>query len=719
MKQLAQRLKDGELRVVDVPVPELDDWKVLVRTHASLVSAGTEGAKVEVGRESLLGKARRRPDQVRQVLDKARADGLRTTFEAVRSRLEALSPLGYCAAGQVEQVGRRVHDVRPGDLVACGGEDAAHAEVLAVPGTLCLPVPENVGAQAAAFTTLGSIALHGFRQADLRIGERVAVVGMGLVGQLTARIAHAAGCEVMGIDLEEWRLRVAEHAGVLNASRRRSDVRADDHGRWDAVIVTAAAPASADPASLATDLATDRGNLVIVGDVKLELDRRRLYAKELSVTLARSYGPGRYDEEYEERGLDYPIEYVRWTEQRNMAEFLRLLAEQTVRVHDLITHTFSIDEADRALDAVTDPAVRSLAVMIEYPTHSEARPLPDKERAPVARQSFSPGTGVGFIGAGSFAQRELIPLAKKHGLSLERVASGSGLSAASAAEHFAFRRGASTVEDLLADDHVAGVVVATRHDLHARLTLDALRAGKGVLVEKPLCLTEAELEELRREVVQEASPPLMVGFNRRHAPLMRLLEEHLAGASGPTNVLIRVNAGALPAHHWLNNIDVGGGRLLGEGCHFIDLIAHIAASGPVAVTASASRRADEPLQAAQDFAVSIAFADGSLGTLVYGTNGAASAGKEVVEAHRGNRSGRIDDFASLRTWGESRSRVHRVRGKDKGHSEELRAFAAAVRGDAPAPAATSYLASTALTLAALRSLERGGTEAVGEPATRG
>jgi predicted dehydrogenase/threonine dehydrogenase-like Zn-dependent dehydrogenase len=711
LKQLAQRLKDGELRVVDVPVPELDDWKVLVRAEASLVSAGTERAKVEVGRESLLGKARRRPDQVRQVLEKARADGLRATVDAVRSRLEALTPLGYCAAGRVEKVGRRVSDIRPGDLVACGGEDAAHAEVLAVPGTLCVPVPAGVDSRSAAFTTLGSIALHGFRQAELKIGERVAIVGMGLVGQLTARIAHAAGCEVMGIDLEEWRLRVANDAGVLGSARRREDVHKDDYGRWDAVIVTAAAPDSADPASLATDLAADRGSLVIVGDVKLELDRRRLYAKELSVKLARSYGPGRYDQEYEERGLDYPVEYVRWTERRNMAEFLRLLEEGRIRVADLITHTFPIEEADRALDALTDPTLEALAVLIDYPIPPQ-REAP-AVRAPAARKPFKPGNGIGFIGAGSFARRELIPLARKHGLELERVASGSGLSATSAAEQFAFRQGASSVEELYADDGVSGVVVATRHDLHGPLTLEALRAGKAVLVEKPLCLTEAELDEIRHELAREETPPLMVGFNRRHAPLVRQLAEHLAGASGPTNVLIRVNAGPLPQDHWLNELDVGGGRLLGEGCHFLDLICELAASKPAMVAASAGRRAGEALQAAQDLSISIAFADGSLGTLVYGTSGAPAAGKELVEAHRGDRSGRIDDFTSLRTWGGGRSRLQRARGKDKGHSDEVRAFAAVVRGETQALAAESYLRSTSLTLAAVRSLESGRIETVG------
>jgi predicted dehydrogenase/threonine dehydrogenase-like Zn-dependent dehydrogenase len=706
MKQLAQRLKDGELRVIEVPPPELDEWKVLVRTGASLVSAGTERAKVEIARESLLGKARRRPDQVRQVVDKMRAEGIGATVDAVRSRLEALTPLGYCAAGRVERVGGRVRDIRPGDLVACGGEEAPHAEILAVPANLCVAVPEGVDVLEAAFTTLGSIALHGFRQADLRLGERVAVVGLGLVGQLSARIARAAGCEVVGIDLEEWRLGLAERAGVLDVSRQRSRVVAADLDTCDAVLVTAAAPTASDPVSLATDLARERARIVVVGDVLLQLDRRRFYAKELELRLARSYGPGRYDREYEQRGLDYPIGYVRWTERRNMAEFLRLLGERRIEVRDLVTHRFPIEEAAGALDVLTEPGRRSLAVVIEYPTAADA-PAPDAPMVQEGRRSFSPGARVGFLGAGSFARRQLIPLAKHHGLVLDRVATASGLSATSAAEQFGFTRGACSVEELLGDEAIAGIVVATRHDLHGQLALAALRSRKAVLVEKPLCLTESELAEIQTELGLGDAPPLMVGFNRRFAPLVVALRDHLTGAEGPTNVIVRVNAGPLPADHWLNDPTAGGGRLLGEGCHFLDLIVDLIGVEPEAVIAHARHRTNEPLQAAQDFSVSIRFADGSLGTLLYGTTGAATAGKELIEAHRADRSGRIDDFRSLRAWGGGRARTHSARGQDKGHSEEMRTFAAVVRGEAAPPPAAGYLTSTALTFAALRSLQRG------------
>jgi predicted dehydrogenase/threonine dehydrogenase-like Zn-dependent dehydrogenase len=711
MKQVSQRLRDGQLRVLDVPAPQLDDWKVLVRTHASLVSAGTERAKVEVARQNLLGKARRRPDQVRQVVERVRSDGLKPTIDAVRNRLEALSPLGYCAAGRVEEVGARVSGIGPGELVACGGEEAAHAEVLAVPGNLCCPVPEGVDVVSASFTTLGAIALQGFRQADVRLGERVAVVGLGLVGQLTARIARAAGCEVMGIDLEEWRVEAARQAGALDVARRRGDVGAADHDSWDAVLVTAAAPNSNDPVSLAVELARDRGTIVVVGDVGLELDRRPLYAKELELRLARSYGPGRYDVEYEQRGLDYPLPYVRWTERRNMSEFLRLLADGSVAVADLVTHRFPIEHAEGAFAVLTDGEQRAQAVVIDYsaPQERVAAALP---REPQAVRHFAAGAHAGFVGAGSFACRHLIPLAKREGLVLDLIASGSGLSAVSAAERFGFERGAVETAEVLNDEAVSGVFVATRHDLHGRLALEALRAGKAVFVEKPLCLEETELAEIASELEREGSPPLMVGFNRRFAPLTQRLREHLAAASGPTNVLVRVNAGSLPADHWLNDPHIGGGRLLGEGCHFFDLICALAGSEPVSVSTQGRISGDRPVAACEDFAAVIRFADGSLGTLLYGTAGAGSAGKEVVEAHRGTHSGRIDDFNSAVLWGNGRPRKERSRGRDKGHGEEIRRFAAAMRGEEAPPPFQEALVSSRLTLAALRSLETGSEEAV-------
>jgi predicted dehydrogenase len=392
-----------------------------------------------------------------------------------------------------------------------------------------------------------------------------------------------------------------------------------------------------------------------------------------------------------------------------MGEFVRLLGERRIEVADLVTHTFPIEEAIRAFELVTSSDERSIAVLIEYPAANTEPRLVRREPGTPERRGFAPSERgrVGFVGAGSFARRHLIPLARRNGLVLERVATASGLSAVSVAQEFGFVRGACSVDEIVDDDEIEAVIVASRHDAHARTTRDALRAGKAVFCEKPLCLTAEELDELRDELARDDAPPLMVGFNRRFAPLTMAAMEHLATATGPTNVLVRVNAGRLPAEHWLNDPEIGGGRLLGEGCHFVDLITYLVGTQACAVAAHAQRRSDEPLQSAQEFVVSIRFADGSLGTLAYGSRGAPTVGKELIEVHRGDRSARIEDFKSLRLWGAGRARTKRSRRQDKGHSDEMRLFADTVRGRAAAPPAAGYLTSTALTFAALRSLETG------------
>lgn len=694
-------MRDGTLHVFDGPFPELADGEVLVRTGASVVSAGTERAKAEVARESLVGKARRRPDLAKQVLTRARREGIVSTVNAVRARLDAFAPLGYSAAGRVLAVGGQVRDLGPGDLVACGGETANHAEVLAVPTNLCARVPRDVSVEDAAFTTLGSIALHSVRQADVGLRDRVAVVGLGLIGQLVARVAKAAGCEVLGIDLDQWRLGVARAANGVDEARVRTEVDDLLH-QWDAVIVTAAASTS-DPVSLATDLARDRGTIIVVGDLKLELDRRRLYEKELALRLSRSYGPGRYDREYEQRGLDYPLGYVRWTERRNMVAFLDLLADGSVGVGDLVTHTFPIAESGEAFDVLADRSANSLAILIQYP---EVATLPPPPLGP-PRRAHSAGNRVAFIGAGSFAQRWLIPLIAKNGLQLDRVATASGLTAAAIGERFGFSRGACTVEEALSDPEIQAVVIATRHDRHGDLVVEALRSGKATFVEKPLCLTQEELHKIETEATRPDSPPLIVGFNRRFAPLTPEMQQFLREAHQPTNALIRVNAGPLGADHWLNDPKLGGGRLLGEGCHFLDFLLQLIESVPIAVVAEAAPSPDLPLQCAERFTAVVRFADGSMGTLVYGTSGSPSLDKEWIEAHSGERSAQLHDFSVLRMWEGSRRRVIRNRSADKGHAAELARFAAVVRGEAERPDPTTYFESTRVTLAALRALTTG------------
>jgi predicted dehydrogenase/NADPH:quinone reductase-like Zn-dependent oxidoreductase len=710
MKQVAQRMRDGRMNIAEVPPPTLGETDVLVRAHASIVSAGTERAKVGAARDSLVGKARRRPDEARKVLDKVRRDGLGETIAEVRNRLDALAPLGYCLAGRVVSVGRLVRDIAPGDLVACGGDTANHAEVVAVPSNLVARVPREVSIESAAFTTLGSIALHGFRQAEAVIGERVAVVGMGLVGLLSARIARAAGCHVVGIDLDPGRLALARETGSVTEAYTRSSLAETVLGRCDAVLVTAAAPQSSDPARLAVELLRDRGRIVVVGDVKLDLERRTLYEKEIELRLARSYGPGRYDKEYEERGLDYPIGYVRWTERRNMDAVLAMIARNDLVVADLISHRFPIDDAVAAFDLLADRTQESLAVLITY-DHSDGANTEAVASAEPSRRARRVGANVGFIGAGNFAQRHLIPLARKHGLVPYCVATSSGLTAASVAERFEFSGGARTVDQILADDDVSAVVVATRHDRHAELVLAALRAGKAVFCEKPLCLSTDELDAIEAEASRPGAPPLMVGFNRRHAPLVSALETALP-AAGPAQALIRVNAGRLADDHWLNDPHEGGGRLVGEGCHFFDLLVHLVGAAPTHVAVQGHAAHGLVAQSASDFVAAVRFENGSVGTILYGSSGSRRLGKEYIELHRGSRSAQIDDFARLTVWADGRPSTTRSRARDKGIAAEVALFSGVVTDDRLPPALETYLLSMRLTLAARRSLETGREESV-------
>ena len=705
MKQVTQRLRDGRLEVLDVPLPALAAEGVLVDVRASVISAGTERSKVRAGRQSLLAKARSRPDQVRQVVEKAQRDGLTETIEAVRSRLDQPAPLGYSAAGVVRAVGSRVADLVPGDRVACGGASAAHAEVDHVPGNLCVPVPDGLTFEEAAFATVGSIALHGVRQADVRIGERVAVIGLGLIGQLTGQILRAGGCTVVGIDLSERLVEKAVALPAVDAGFTRGSLDGSElppgARDCDAVVITAAT-SSSDPLALAPRLCRDRARVVVVGDVGMELSRAPYYDKELELRISRSYGPGRYDRVYEERGLDYPIGYVRWTERRNMAAFLELLARGKVKVAPLISERVAVDDAPAAYERLAGADESPLAVVLEYPPSEDGKREP--RRTP-ARSAPRRPHAAGVIGAGSFAQRVLIPGLRDAGFSLDAVASASGLSAHAAAERFGFARTA-TADGVVSDPDLGLVAIATRHATHARLATAALRAGKAVYVEKPPALTEQELAELRR-ARDETGGLLAVGFNRRHAPLAEALREHVAAPGMPIELLYRVKAEHLPADHWLNDLEEGGGRLLGEGCHFVDFACWLVAATPGRVVASLRAAPGAHLAAAQAFTVALDFPDGSRATIVYGSRGARAVTKEYVEVHAGDRSAVLVDFRSLTRLGDGPARRERARSQDKGHRRQFAALRRWVDG-VEEPARPDPLDSMAATLAALRSAETGG-----------
>jgi predicted dehydrogenase/threonine dehydrogenase-like Zn-dependent dehydrogenase len=703
MKQVVQRLRDGHVEVIEVPPPELTANGVLVDVRASLLSAGTERAKLEAGRRSLVGKARSRPDQVQQVLDKARRDGIREAASVVRARLNEPASLGYSAAGVAVAVGSRVHGIAAGDRVACaGGGHAVHAEIDHVPFNLCVVLPDEVSFEQGAFATLGSIALHAVRQAEVQLGERVAVIGLGLVGQLVAQLVKAAGGEAFGFDLSNELVDLARTSGAIDDGFVRHELSSNGLpagvSACDAVIITAATKSS-DPIELAADLCRDRGRVVVVGDVGLQVPRAPFYAKELELRLSRSYGPGRYDLEYEERGLDYPIGYVRWTERRNMAAFLDLVAAGKIHLDRLVTNRVPVDEAPEAYERLLSADRSPLGIVLEY-TETKLPPREATRRSATSRDALA---SAGVIGAGSFAQRILIPGLRGAGFNLSTVASALGLSARAAADRFGFDR-AATVDDVITDPGTGLVAIATRHGSHARLAADALRAGKLVFVEKPPCLNAAELADLR-SAVAESEWPLLVGFNRRHAPAAQVLRQRIASGGGPVELLYRVNAGTLPSDHWLNDLEEGGGRLVGEGCHFIDFACWALGQAPEQVSCLARRAHDQPAAAAQGFTVVMQFGDGSLASVVYDAEGASALPKERIEAHWDGSSLLIDDFSSVELYeGRKRRRLRGLTGK--GHKEQFAHLREVARGRAT-PVGPDPLHTMGATLAALESVTTG------------
>ena len=702
MKQVAQRPRDGVVSVVDVPLPALRPGYTLVAARFSLISAGTERRKVQLGGQNLLQKARSRPDLARKVVDRARVEGVRSAVGVARERLQTLDPLGYSAAGVVIRVGPGVEGIAPGDSVACGGEWANHAEVLAVPRNLLAKVPDGVDLADAAYATVGSIALHGLRQAEATVGETVGVVGLGLVGQLAVRLLLAAGCRPIGIDLDEAAVEMARKAGAT-AFRRdepalETKVRTASAGIGLDAVLICAATSSSDPLELAARIARDRGRLVLVGDVPIVADRALLYEKELQLRLSRSYGPGRYDREYEDRGRDLPPSYVRWTEQRNMQAFLDLVAAKRVAPGDLTTHRFPVEEAQEAYRVLTSPnGGRAFGVLLEYP---EELPSPPVRRS--GRRSSAPKPGVGLIGAGAFARSTLIPALQSAGAQLVAVTSERGLTAADVAARFGFERAASSADEILEDPAVGAVVIATRHPSHAALTSAALHAGKAVFVEKPLALSYDHLQEV--ESALSADSILMVGFNRRYAPLVGQLEAEL-GSRDDLVLSMRVNAGSLAADHWLHDPEDGGGRLLGEGCHFVDLLAALSDSPAVTAHAFAVPQPGRGIECSDSFSAHIRFAR-SVGTLVYSGGGDGKLPKERLEVMGGGIAAVLDDFRRLTVYRGGKRRIWKS-AQDKGHRGEIAHFLAVVKGEVAPPHVQSYLDSTRITLALAESLRTG------------
>ncbi len=700
-----QSVASGDLRVVDVPRPVPGAAEVLVVTRRTLLSTGTERAVRKLASANLVQKAKARPDLVQQVVRKARANGLKTTLRSVRARLDEDMPLGYSGVGIVAALGEAVEGLQIGQRVATGS--AGHAEFQLVPAHLAVPVPDGVSDADAAFATVAAIALHGLRQAEVGPGSKIAIIGLGLVGQLTARLALASGCDVLGIDIQPMaadRLNAVGGTGLVeDGDATTAAVLARTHGRGaDAVLLTAATSSSG-PVRRATELARDRARVVVVGDVGLDLERTPFYEKELELRFARSYGPGRYDRTYEEWGVDYPIGYVRWTEGRNMEAFLDLLASGRVAVGDLVTHTFPVEQAVDAYRSIEQDGT-ALAVQLEYQADGNAA-LERIEVTPKRSGGQQPGSvngpGVGLIGAGTYARATLLPAMTAAGYTRRvAVTSHSGLSARHVAERHGFERAMSSADALLAESDVDLVIVATRHDSHAELARQALEAGRHVYCEKPLALTIDDLVSVEK-TWRSGDAHLFVGFNRRWSQPVALVRKHMAGAPGPLVLTYRVSAGVLPAAHWYNDRRQGG-RLLGEVCHFVDTCAAVVEAEIVEVMTQGAGRDEALLE--DDLVVSLRFADGSVAAITYATGGHTSTSKERLEILGRGRSAIIDDFRRTVLDG----RDVRDAGQDKGHTEALRTFGRIIAGKADGVAATeSALATTASTLAAAESLLTG------------
>jgi predicted dehydrogenase/threonine dehydrogenase-like Zn-dependent dehydrogenase len=681
VKQLLQRLDSGETILEEVPVPSVSGPHLLVETRASVVSAGTERMLVEFGRSNIIQKARSEPEKVRHVVDKMRTDGVGPTLNAVRAKLAAPIALGYCQAGVVVEVGTRAGGFRPGDCVVTNG---SHAEFVRVPHTLAAKIPDGVTFEQAAFTPLAAIGLQGVRLAEPTLGETFVVIGLGLIGLLTIQLLQANGCRVIGIDRDRERLRLARTLGAtaFEASDQVVEqvMASTDGVGADAVLLTLAS-SSDEPIRQAARMSRKRGRLVLVGVTGLDLIRDDFYEKELSFTVSCSYGPGRYDAEYEERGHDYPLAFVRWTEQRNFEAVLALMADGRLDPVPLVTHRFPFDEAPRAYDLISGPEP-SLGVVLLYPADvGEAVPQRTIELGPTAGTAGA--VTVGVIGAGNFATRTLLPALTKEGVRLRVIASGGGTSGTIAGKAFNFEQTTTDIDQVLDDPAVDAVFILTRHDSHSRLAHRALEAGKHVFVEKPLALSEEDLDAVL-DAARAAGRHLLVGFNRRFAPLTAEAAGHIQGRAGPLSVIATVNAGRIPPDHWTHHPDTGGGRIVGEACHWIDLARALVGAEIRGVSVVAARdRQGRPID---DVAhVSLWFADGSTAVVHYLANGANSFPKERIECFWDGKTVVIDNWRKLDGYGVPGPWFKRRARMDKGHNAEISALLAAIRDGGEPP----------------------------------
>ncbi len=724
MKQIAQNYKSGELTVLDVPVPACKPGGVLVRTEFSLISAGTEMMKVQESKLSLVGKARARPDQVKKVLESMAQQGPMATYRKVAGKLDSYTPLGYSTSGVVVEVGDGADGFAVGQRVACGGNQFAfHAEYNWVPKNLCVAMPEGVASADGAYATVGAIAMQGFRQSEAKLGESACVIGLGLVGLLLLQILQAAGLRVFGIDPDAGRRALAEQLGAVAAGAPdgatlgtlKSQIKLHTDGMGVDYIFLTAGGKSNGPVELAAELARDRAMIVDIGKCNLDLPWNAYYEKELELRFSRSYGPGRYDPNYEERGIDYPIGYVRWTERRNMQSFLELIRAGQIDVSALTSQTVAFEDASAVYEKLNSGELKGIGTLFKYREDAPAeRRL--AARKPRVVKAAGKVVKLGVIGAGNYATSMLLPhLEKRPDVQLVEVATATALSAANAAKKFGFERVSTDYQGLLADNEIDAVLIATRHSSHAGMVCDALRAGKAVFVEKPLAINEEQLQTIRATMEETGNERVMVGFNRRFAPMLLVLKEAWGVAVGPQVVQYRVNAGPLAAGSWYADAGSQGSRFVGEGCHFVDTISWWLGSEPVAVSAASAK--NDP----DNMVVTLTYGDGSIATVAYLTDGEPRYPKEAMEVFGEGKVAKMDNFQRIELWQGGRRQMKKSTLQlDKGQKNEMAAFVDAVKSGGAMPiAVASLIATTEATFGATGSAGDGATRIVGGAASDG
>ena len=709
MQQLTQKLGSGDMIIQDVPYPQLGKGMIIVKNHYSIISAGTEGSTVVAARKSLIGKAKERPQQVKQVVDTLKKQGPIQTYRAVMKKLDAYSPLGYSCAGEVIEVGEGVTAFEVGDKVACAGVGYAnHAEIVSVPTNLCVKLGESANLKDAAYNTLGAISMQGVRQADMRVGESCVVIGLGLLGQLAALILRASGVTVIGVDVSEAAVKQAVDHSVVDLGLTRDtpgieeQIQQATQGYGADAVIIAAATSSLDPINFAGAIARKKGKIVVLGAVPTGFDRDPFwYRKELELKMACSYGPGRYDLNYEEKGIDYPLPYVRWTEKRNMEAFQHLIATDKIDISYLTTHEFDFENAKAAFDLVVSRTEPFTGIALKYDTNKTV----SKSKISTSEIERLGKINVSFIGAGSYAQGNLLPnVPETNDIGRIGVLTNTGTTSKRVAEKFKFQFCATNEEDVL-DDKTNTVFVATRHDSHGSYVLKSLAAEKHVFVEKPLCLLESELEAII-EAQSKVNKAVMVGFNRRFSPLTETLKKAIG--NNPMTMIYRINAGAIPGDSWIQDLEIGGGRVLGEVCHFIDYLTFLNGSLPTKVSATALPDAN---QLNDTINILIQFENGSSGVVAYYANGSKAMTKEYIEVFSGGLSATLNDFKELKIFGKGKPKKTKIFNQNKGQKEMVRAFfdGLLTEGNAPIPF-NDIVAVTRASFKVLESIKRGGQQ---------